>query len=80
LPQGLSCVRSNITQLVDRLDAELNAGASGRNRSRSPKQGKLAITPLGIERQAAGAREMERVQRELGGALSAIDLAAWSAF
>ena len=35
-----------------------------------------AITPLGIERQAAGAQEMERVQKELGSALSAIDLAA----
>ena len=36
----------------------------------------LPITPLGVERQAAGAREMERVQKELGSALSGIDLPA----
>ena len=41
---------------------------------------KAAITPLGIERQAAGAREMERGAKGVGNALSAIDLAALSAY
>jgi DNA-binding MarR family transcriptional regulator len=74
LAARLTCVRSNITQLVDRLDAEglvRRVENPGDRRSK-----KAAITPLGIERQAAGAREMERVHKELGSALSVIDLAA----
>jgi DNA-binding MarR family transcriptional regulator len=67
-------VRSNITQLVDRLDAEGLVRRVENPVDRRSK--KAAITPLGVERQAAGAREMERVQTELGSALSAIDLAA----
>ena len=70
----LSCVKSNITQLVDRLDAE---GLVRRVESPTDRWSKkAAITPLGVERQAAGAREMERVQKELGSALSGIDLPA----
>jgi DNA-binding MarR family transcriptional regulator len=74
LAARLTCVRSNITQLVDRLDGEGLVRRVENPVDRRSK--KAAITPLGIERQAAGAREMERVQRELGSALSAIDLAA----
>jgi DNA-binding MarR family transcriptional regulator len=74
LAARLTCVRSNITQLVDRLDAE---GLVRRVESATDRRSKkAAITPLGIERQAAGAREMERVQKELGSALSGIDLPA----
>jgi DNA-binding MarR family transcriptional regulator len=74
LAARLTCVRSNITQLVDRLDAE---GLVRRVESPTDRRSKkAAITPLGIERQAAGAREMERVQKQLGIALSAIDLPA----
>jgi len=74
LAARLTCVRSNITQLVDRLDAE---GLVRRVENPTDRRGKkAAITPLGIERQAAGAREMERVQKELGSVLSGIDLRA----
>jgi DNA-binding MarR family transcriptional regulator len=74
LAARLTCVRSNITQLVDRLDAE---GLVRRVENPTDRRSKkAAITPLGVERQAAGARQMERVQKELGGALSAIDLPA----
>lgn len=74
LAARLTCVRSNITQLVDRLDAE---GLVRRVESPTDRRSKqAAITPLGIERQAAGARAMDRVQKELGGALSGMDLPA----
>jgi DNA-binding MarR family transcriptional regulator len=74
LAARLTCVGSNITQLVDRLGAEGLVQRVENPVDRRSK--KAAITPLGIERQAAGAQEMERVQKELGSALSAIDLAA----
>jgi DNA-binding MarR family transcriptional regulator len=74
LAARLTCVRSNITQLVDRLGAE---GLVRRVENPADRRSKkAAITPLGIERQAAGAREMERVHKDLGSSLSAIDLAA----
>ena len=72
LAARLTCVRSNITQLVDRLDAE---GLVRRVENPADRRSKkAAITPLGIERQSAGARALERVQRELGSALSGVDL------
>jgi DNA-binding MarR family transcriptional regulator len=72
LAARLTCVRSNITQLTDRLDAE---GLVRRVENPTDRRSKkAAITPLGIERQAAGARAMARVQKELGSALSGIDL------
>jgi DNA-binding MarR family transcriptional regulator len=72
LAARLTCVRSNITQLVDRLDAE---GLVRRVENPTDRRSKkAAITALGVERQAAGAREMERVQKDLGTALSGIDL------
>jgi DNA-binding MarR family transcriptional regulator len=74
LAARLTCVRSNITQLVDRLEAEGLVRRVENPVDRRSK--KAAITPLGVERQAAGAREMDRVQKELGSSLSAIDLAA----
>jgi len=73
LAARLTCVRSNITQLVDRLDAE---GLVRRVENPADRRSKkAAITPLGVERQSAGARALERVQRELGSALSGVDLA-----
>ena len=72
LAARLTCVRSNITQLVDRLDAE---GLVRRVENPADRRSKkAAITPLGVERQSAGARALERVQRELGSALSGVDL------
>ncbi|HXM82725.1 MAG TPA: MarR family transcriptional regulator [Burkholderiales bacterium] len=69
-----ACVRSNITQLVDRLEADKLVrrvdDAADRRSLRA------AITPLGRERQAAGAKKVDEVRRKLGKALSAIDHAA----
>ena len=66
-----ACVRSNITQLVDRLEGEKLvrrvADASDRRSLRA------AITPLGRERQAAWARKIEAVRKQIAGALKAID-------
>jgi DNA-binding MarR family transcriptional regulator len=69
-----ACVRSNITQLIDRLEADKLvrrvADAADRRSLRA------AITPLGRERQAAGARKVEAVRRQLAGTLKAIDRGA----
>ena len=66
-----ACVRSNITQLVDRLESEkLVRRVADANDRRSLR---AAITPLGRERQAAGARKIEAVRRQIAGALKAID-------
>ena len=69
-----ACVRSNITQLVDRLEADklvrrIDDAADRRSL-------RAAITPLGRERQAAGAKKVDEVRRKLGKALGAIDHAA----
>lgn len=66
-----ACVRSNITQLVDRLEAEklvrrLDDPADRRSR-------RAAITPLGRSRQAAGMKKVSEVRRRLGKALAAVD-------
>jgi len=66
-----ACVRSNITQLVDRLESEkLVKRVDDPNDRRSLR---AAITPLGRERQAAGAKKVEAVRRELAAALKGID-------
>jgi DNA-binding MarR family transcriptional regulator len=68
------CVRSNITQLVDRLEAE---GLVRRIDDPKDRRGVLAmVTPLGIERQAAGAERVGRAQKEFAKTLSADDHAA----
>jgi len=69
-----ACVRSNITQLVDRLEAEnlvrrVDDPADRRSR-------RAAITPLGRRRQAAGARRLQALRRKLDRALGAINPAA----
>jgi DNA-binding MarR family transcriptional regulator len=66
-----ACVRSNITQLVDRLESEKLV-----RRVDDPKDRRslrAAITPLGRERQALGAKKVEAVRRQLAGALKGID-------
>ncbi|HXY31106.1 MAG TPA: MarR family transcriptional regulator [Gemmatimonadaceae bacterium] len=71
LAARLSCVRSNMTQLVDRLEAD---GLVKRvSDSDDRRVVRAAITPLGTERHAIGARELERVQGEFSAALSATD-------
>jgi len=71
LAARLTCVRSNITQLVDRLEAD---GLVRRVEDPTDRRGKrAAVTPLGVERQSAGARQVEKVQRELGKTLAGLD-------
>jgi DNA-binding MarR family transcriptional regulator len=66
-----ACVRSNITQLVDRLESEkLVKRVDDPDDRRSLR---AAITPLGRERQAAGAKKVEAVRRDLASALKGID-------
>ena len=78
LAERLSCVRSNITQLVDRLESD---GLVRRVADPSDRRSiRAELTDIGKERQVAGAAEMVRVQQEviekLGGAdLNAIESA-----
>lgn len=59
----LKCVRSNVTQLVDRLEAD---GLVKRVNDPSDRRAVLAVvTPLGLKRQAAGAKVVARLQDEL---------------
>ena len=70
----MSCVRSNITQLMDRLEAD---GLVQRVANPQDRRGtRAAVTPLGAQRQAAGARELARVQAELARTLNGLDPAA----
>ena len=63
LAARLTCVRSNITQLVDRLEADQLVR---RVEDPSDRRGKrAAITPLGEQRQAAGEREVQKVLKHL---------------
>lgn len=67
----MTCVRSNITQLMDRLEAE---GLVRRvDDPRDRRAVRAAVTRLGAERQAAGAKELTRVQAELAETLNGMD-------
>lgn len=66
-----SCARSNITQLVDRLEADKLVRRVDDPQDR--RSLRAAITPLGRERQAAGAKKVEDVRRRLAKTLGAID-------
>lgn len=74
LAASQNCVRSNITQLVDRLEAdglvERVADAADRRSVRA------ALTPEGRERQAAGAAEIDAIAVSFSEALSSDDRAA----
>jgi DNA-binding MarR family transcriptional regulator len=71
LAAQLTCVRSNITQLVDRLEAD---GLVRRVEDPTDRRGKrAAVTPLGVKRQSAGARQVEKVKKELGKTLAGLD-------
>ena len=68
---NMTCVRSNITQLVDRLEAE---GLVRRVEDPNDRRGVRAmVTPLGMERQAAGAKLVEQVQKQFAKSLSGVD-------
>jgi DNA-binding MarR family transcriptional regulator len=72
LASRLSCVRSNITQLVDRLEAD---GLVRRVDDPSDRRSVRAeLTQLGAEKQVAGAAELARAQDGLAAMLNPADL------
>ena len=72
LAEKLSCVRSNITQLIDRLEADgLVRRVADPDDRRSIR---AELTPLGREKQAAGADELAKVQQELSAQVAVSDL------
>jgi len=77
LAARLSCVRSNITQLVDRLETD---GLVRRVDDRSDRRSVRAeLTPLGREKCEAGSRALADAQTELSTRLSPRDSRALSA-
>lgn len=77
LAERLSCVRSNITQLVDRLEAE---GLVRRVDDPSDRRSVRAeLTLLGKEKAEAGAAELSRAQSELSEVMTPRDLASLEA-
>jgi len=69
LASRLHCVRSNITQLVDRLEAD---GLVKRGMCPADRRAVRAkVTPVGHERHAAGVGAIRAVQAELAGKLEA---------
>lgn len=74
LAARVCCVRSNMTQLVDRLEAEGLV-----RRIDDPDDRRIvraSITPLGEEREAAGAKQVRQIQSEFAAALPESDRAA----
>lgn len=72
--ERMTCVRSNITQLMDRLEAEgLVTRVEDPNDRRAVR---AQVTPLGAERQAAGEKEVAKVQKELAATLKGMDRGA----
>jgi DNA-binding MarR family transcriptional regulator len=71
LAEKLTCVRSNVTQLVDRLEAD---GLVKRTDDPSDRRGVRAeVTKLGRERHAAGLKVVNKVHEEVAKQLSAVD-------
>ena len=71
LAEKLTCVRSNVTQLVDRLEAD---GLVKRTDDPTDRRVVRAeVTALGRRRHAAGARVVDAVLREVAKELSAVD-------
>lgn len=74
LASRLSCVRSNITQLVDRLEGD---GLVRRvDDPQDRRSVRAELTQVGMEKQRAGARAMASVQDELSKLLSGTDMSA----
>jgi DNA-binding MarR family transcriptional regulator len=74
LAARLSCVRSNITQLVDRLEAD---GLVRRTDDPSDRRTvRAALTSLGSERCRAGASAIAGIQSQFAASLPAGDLCA----
>lgn len=71
LAERLACVRSNITQLVDRLEAD---GLVKRESDPADRRSiRAVITDAGKERQHAGSIALARVQDEISALLSRFD-------
>ena len=69
-----SCVRSNMTQLIDRMEAD---GLVRRVDDPTDRRSvRAAITPLGQERAEAGTRLIKQVEDELAAAIPLDDRAA----
>jgi len=69
-----SCVRSNMTQLIDRLESD---GLVHRVDDPADRRSvRAAITRLGEERAAAGAQVMEKVEADFAASIPARDRAA----
>lgn len=74
LASRVCCVRSNMTQLVDRLEAEGLV-----RRVDDPDDRRIvraAITPLGKAREGAGSVQLQQIQKEFAAALPEGDRAA----
>jgi DNA-binding MarR family transcriptional regulator len=70
----LSCVRSNVTQLIDRLEKDgMVKRIDDPNDRRSVR---AALTPFGRDRQAAGAEQLDQITKEFAERLSEDDRAA----
>jgi DNA-binding MarR family transcriptional regulator len=68
LAERLSCVKSNVTQLVDRLEAD---GLVSRASDPNDRRSRLAVlTPAGRSAHEKGRQIKEQVERELFGALT----------
>jgi DNA-binding MarR family transcriptional regulator len=71
LAEKLTCVRSNVTQLVDRLEAD---GLAKRADDPADRRAVLAeVTALGRKRHAAGAKVVNAVLQAVAKELSAVD-------
>lgn len=71
LAEKLTCVRSNVTQLVDRLEAD---GLVKRTDDPADRRAVRAeVTELGRKRHAAGARAHNAVLKDVTKELSAVD-------
>jgi len=69
----LQCVRSNVTQLVDRLEAEGLVRRGGCSEDR--RAIRATVTPVGLERHAAGLEAIRSVQGEVAQRLGPIQRA-----
>jgi DNA-binding MarR family transcriptional regulator len=73
LAAQVSCVRSNMTQLVDRLEAE---GLVRRvDDPEDRRMVRAVLTKLGEERETAGAEQVERIQSQVAALLTKGDRA-----
>lgn len=69
--EKMTCVRSNVTQLMDRLEAD---GLVRRIEDPQDRRAvRAAVTRHGLKRQTAGAKEVAKVQAELFRTLEGID-------